>query len=108
MRDALPPAIDLEYRGNCQSKVSVEAFHRQLASFMAIIERHYHHPVTLYLTDEFDRTYRVSARVDRSLWLRGIVTEPRFGARPWAMWQASNFRRLPGIAGRVDWNVARP
>ena len=53
-------------------------------------------------------TYEVSARVRRPLWLRSLVVEPRFGARPWQLWQASNFRRLRGIEGRVDWNVQRP
>jgi lysozyme len=105
--DALPPAIDLEYLGNCDRPVLVPAFQRELRIFIQLVERRYHQPVVLYLTAEFDRTYQVSARVDRALWLRHIITEPGFGARPWALWQASSFRRLPGIAGRVDWNVAR-
>jgi lysozyme len=75
---------------------------------MRLVERRYRQPVIFYLTDEFDRTYQVSAHFDRPLWLRSILREPRFGARPWAMWQASSFRRLPGISGRVDWNVVRP
>lgn len=106
--DALPPAIDLEYLGNCDKPVSVAAFHRELGIFIRLIERRYGQPVILYLTGEFDRTYQVSARVDRPLWLRSILTEPGFATRPWTLWQASSFRRLPGIAGRVDWNVARP
>jgi lysozyme len=106
--EALPPAIDLEYLGNCDKPVSVATFHRELDAFIRLVERRYRQPVVLYLTGEFDRTYHVSARVDRPLWLRSILAEPRFGARPWALWQASSFRRLPGIAGRVDWNVARP
>jgi lysozyme len=106
--DALPPAIDLEYLGNCDKPVSVAAFQRELNTFIRLVERRYQQRVILYLTGEFDRTYQVSARVDRPLWLRSILTEPGFGARPWTLWQASSFRRLPGIAGRVDWNVARP
>lgn len=106
--DALPPAIDLEYLGNCDKPVSVAAFQRELGIFIALVEKRYHRRVILYLTAEFDRSYRVSARFDRPLWLRSIFTEPGFGARPWTLWQASSFRRLPGIAGRVDWNVARP
>jgi lysozyme len=71
------------------------------------VEAHYGKPVLLYLTEEFDSAYRVSARVKRTLWLRSLVTEPSFGARPWHIWQASNFRRLDGIEGRVDWNAMR-
>ena len=107
--DALPPAVDLEYMGNCAAdRLSVEAFHAELAAFLAAVEGHYGKPALLYLTEEFDEAFQVSARVNRPLWLRNLVFEPRFGARPWTLWQVSNFRRLDGIAGRVDWNVARP
>ena len=106
--DALPPAVDLEYLGNCSARLSADAFHRELADYMNRVEAHYRKPVLLYLTEEFDQAYQVSARVDRPLWLRSLVFEPDFGARPWRIWQASNFRRLRGIRGRVDWNVSRP
>ena len=105
---ALPPAVDLEYLGNCSARQSPEQFHRELAAFIAAVEGHFGKPVLLYLTEEFDSAYRVSARVDRPLWLRSLVREPDFGARPWRLWQVSNFRRLDGIEGRVDWNVQRP
>ena len=106
--DALPPAVDLEYMGNCDRPLSVDAFHAELAAYLRLVEAHYRRPALLYLTEEFDRAYQVSARVDRPLWLRNLVFEPGFGARPWRLWQVSNFRQLRGIAGRVDWNVARP
>ncbi|MEA3053448.1 MAG: lysozyme [Sphingomonadales bacterium] len=106
--DALPPAVDLEYLGNCSRPVTSGQFHAELAAYIRAVEARYRKPVLLYLTAEFDRTYRVSARVDRPLWLRALVREPRFGARSWHLWQASNFRRLRGIEGRVDWNVQRP
>lgn len=106
--DALPPAVDLEYMGNCTRPVTVGAFHAELAAYIRVVEAHYGKPVLLYLTAEFDRAYQVSARVNRPLWLRSLLFEPRFGARPWALWQVSNFRRVRGIRGRVDWNVARP
>ena len=105
--DALPPAVDLEYLGNCAGRPGVEGFHAELAAFIRAVEAHYGKPVLLYLTEEFDETYRVSERVRRPLWLRSLVLEPGFGARPWTIWQVSNFRRLDGIEGRVDWNVMR-
>ena len=106
--DALPPAVDLEYLGNCGGRPSVRDLHAELATFIRQIEAHYRKPILLYLTEEFDTAYRVSARIPRPLWLRSLVLEPDFGARPWAIWQASNFRRLRGIEGRIDWNIARP
>jgi lysozyme len=106
--DALPPAVDLEYMGNCAGRLAPGAFHAELAAYISAVEAHYRRPVLLYLTREFDEAYGVSTRVRRPLWLRSLVLQPRFGARPWTLWQASNFRRLDGIQGRVDWNVARP
>lgn len=106
--DALPPAIDLEYMGNCRRPVTPIQFHAELAAYIRAVEAHYRRPVLLYLTADFDRAYQVSARVGRPLWLRSLVREPSFGARPWHLWQVSNFRRLRGIEGRVDWNVQRP
>ena len=105
---ALPPAVDLEYMGNCGRPVTIEAFHAELAAYIRAIEAHYRRPVLLYLTAEFDEAYQVSARVNRPLWLRSLLFAPRFGARPWTYWQVSNFIYVDGISGRVDWNVARP
>jgi lysozyme len=106
--EALPPAVDLEYMGNCRRSPPIADFDAELNAFIGPVEAFYRKPVILYLTREFDDTYRVSARFDRPLWLRSLVFEPGFGARPWRIWQASNFRRLDGVEGRVDWNVARP
>ena len=104
----MPIAVDLEYMGNCDQQVSVDQLHAELAAFIRAVEAHYGQPVILYLTREFDEAYQVSARVPRQLWLRRLVFEPAWTARPWTIWQVSNFRRLRGIEGRVDWNVWRP
>jgi lysozyme len=106
---ALPPAVDLEFLGNCREakRMGPAELRRELGRFLRLVENRTGKPTMLYLTGEFDDSYQVSANFDRPLWLRRIVLHPRFGARPWTLWQASNFRRLDGIAGRVDWNVAR-
>jgi lysozyme len=105
---ALAPAVDLEHLGNCSRRLSRAAFHAELATFIQLVEARFRKPVLLYLTEEFDRAYQVSAQVQRPLWLRSLVLPPDFGERTWHLWQVSNFRRLEGIEGRVDWNVQRP
>lgn len=107
--NALPPVVDVEFLGNCTTAqvMDKEAFHREMAAYLAAVEGHFRKPVIFYMTDEFDRAYAVSARIHRPLWLRSIWNKPDFGARPWHIWQTSNFRRLDGIDGRVDWNVMR-
>ncbi|SNS39334.1 lysozyme [Sphingomonas laterariae] len=104
---ALAPAVDLEFLGNCDRRPTPDAFHAELAAFLRAVEKHYGKPVLLYLTEEFDQAYAVSARVDRRLWLRSLGKPPGFGARPWSLWQQSHSRKLNGIATPVDWNVAR-
>ena len=107
--DALPPAVDLEFMGNCNkaNRMNQSQLLKELQTFLTLIEARTRTPSILYLTDEFDRAYGVSAAFDRPLWLRRLVLRPNFGSRSWTIWQASNFRRLDGINGRVDWNVAR-
>lgn len=105
---ALPPVIDLEFGGNCAARPSPAALMKELTAFVRPVEAQFGKPVTLYLTREFDAAYSLSTRVRRPLWLRRLVLEPTWGARPWTIWQASSFRRVSGITGRVDWNVMRP
>ena len=106
---ALPAAVDLEFLGNCRTanRMGPRELRRELRIFLDLVERRTGTPTLLYLTKEFDEAHQVSAHFDRPLWLRRLVLEPKFGERRWTLWQASNFRRLDGIDGRVDWNVAR-
>lgn len=103
---ALPPVVDLEYMGNCSERPKITDLHKELADYLTLVEAHSGKPALLYLTQEFDEAYQISARTDRPLWLRSIVIKPTFGARPWAIWQVSQFRNIDGIQGGVDWNVA--
>jgi len=105
--DALPPAVDLEFGGNCAARPERAAVLREIDAFLSAIEAHSGRPALLYLTREFDEYYRISEAIDRPLWLRSLVIQPRFGARPWTLWQVSSFHRLRGIEGPVDWNVMR-
>jgi lysozyme len=104
--NALPPAVDLEFPGNCAHRPSRAKFHKELGDFLRIVEARYGKPAVLYVTRVFDRRYRVSATLDRPLWLRSLHAEPSFAARPWTIWQVSNVRRLDGVNGHVDWTVA--
>jgi lysozyme len=105
--DALPPVVDLEFGGNCSARPSRQVFLAELGRFLRAIEVHSGKPAMLYLTKEFDEHYRVSDAVPRPLWLRSIALKPGYGSRPWCVWQASSFRRVRGVEGPIDWNVAR-
>jgi len=105
---ALPPAVDLEFGGNCAARPSRDVLIGELTRFLTAIEAHSGKPAILYLTREFDDAYQVSDAFDRSLWLRRLAFPPDYGARPWVMWQATNIRRVEGVEGPIDWNVVRP
>lgn len=105
---ALPPALDLEFGGNCAKRPARAALLAHLDTFIRMVEAHSEKPVMLYITQEFEEAYRVSEAIDRPLWLRRILLEPDYGSHPWVIWQASNRRKIEGITGPVDWNVVRP
>lgn len=106
--NVLPPALDLEFEGNCASRPARGVLIAELAAYIAMIEAHSEKPVILYMTSEFDDFYRISDAIDRPLWLRRSFFAPAYGTRPWVIWQASTVRRVDGIEGPVDWNVVRP
>lgn len=107
-RRALPPVVDLEFGGNCSGRPSRQHLLASLGAFLSIVEAHAGQRALLYVTREFDEVYGVTAAIDRPLWLRRLILPPAYGARPWAIWQASSFRQVPGVKGRVDWNVMAP
>lgn len=105
--EALPPVLDLEDGGHCGTPPDPEKVRAEIRILIEGVERHSGKPATLYLTREFEEAYGISRAMKRKLWLRSLFFEPRFGARPWHIWQASNMRRIEGIRGPVDWNAMR-
>src|SRR3954466_3468804 len=73
---ALPPAVDLEFPGNCHHRPSQAKFHKELGDFLRIVEARYGKRAVLYLTRRFDRHYRVSANFERPLWLFQVPPQP--------------------------------
>ena len=105
--DALPPAVDLAFGGDCTARPARDALVGELRRFLDAIEAHAGKPAVLSVTREFEDAYRISEAFDRPLWLHRLALRPNYGARPWAMWQASDIHRVDGIDGPVDWNVVR-
>jgi lysozyme len=106
--DALPPAVDLEFGGNCAARPSRDVLIGELNTFLDMVESHAGKPAILYVTAEFEDSYAISRGLQRTLWLRRLFLPPNYGERPWVMWQASSIRRIEGVEGPVDWNVVRP
>ncbi|QQQ02112.1 GH25 family lysozyme [Lysobacter enzymogenes] len=101
--DALPPAVDLEFGGNCGRRPDGAAMRAELDAFLAPVEAAYGKPALLYVTPEFFDAYR-AALPSRPLWRRAILRAPDSRAA-WTLWQYHNRARVAGIDGPVDLNV---
>jgi lysozyme len=104
--DGLPPAVDLEYGGNCARRPSAREFAAELGVFLAQVERHWGCRPVLYVTPDFYPDYVEGRFPEHPLWVRNVFAMPRLpDEREWRLWQYANRARLPGVEGFVDRNV---
>jgi lysozyme len=103
--DAMPPAVDLEFGGNCKRRPSKQALLTELGAFLATIERHYDKRPILYVTRRFHDRYLTGTFADHGFWIRSIYFTPNLPGRPWLFWQFHDRGAREGITGRVDLNV---
>ncbi len=106
--DALPAAVDVDYRADCAARPDQAALARDVARFVERVEAHTGKPVLLRLSRALEGDYAVSASVQRPIWAIGNAFSPGYAARPWRMWRASDLRRIDGVEGPVNWNVVAP
>jgi lysozyme len=102
----LPPAVDVEFGGNCKARPRADEFRDELAVFINTVEETWGCPVVLYSTDEFYDAYLKKQFAENPLWIRDIYRQPNkkiYG--DWQFWQYANRGRLKGIKGFVDLNV---
>lgn len=102
----LPPIIDFEFGGNCQSRPSQQAVLKELMDCIGEIERVYHYAPIIYITYEAYQYYLRGELPQSKIWVRDIFRSPHIpDTRPWEFWQYSNRGRLNGIETYVDLNV---
>jgi lysozyme len=99
----LPPAVDLELKGNCSRRPESAAVHREVVEFLDAVEARTGRRTVLYVGHEFEDRYPTE-RLGRPLWLRRFLRRP---SQRWAVWQVQGFAHVKGIPGRVDLDVMR-
>lgn len=99
---SLPPAIDLEFGGNCGARPSPEELFEQLFIFANTLQKRYRCPPVYYVTEEFYNEYFLGRVQDLRLWVRNIYTKPRVGGKDVLFWQFANRGRTSGVLGFVD------
>lgn len=102
----LPPAIDLEYGGNCKLTKSKMQLLQDITTFIDIVEQHYNKQMIIYVTGDFYEDIVVGNFKNNPLWMRNIYRQPQTtDNRDWLFWQFANKGRLDGIETLVDINV---
>lgn len=106
--DALPPAVEVDFAEDCQSRPVRNVVLGELRRFMSMVEAHSGKPALLKISKRFEAAYQITGAIPRTIWVMQNFFQPDYTARPWRMWQASDMRRIDGIDGPVRWNVVAP
>ena len=75
--DALAPAVDLDFDGNCSRRPDGSVLRRELLTFVRTVESSTGQRVVLYLGDDVDERYHVTAAVDRDIGRATSCADPR-------------------------------
>lgn len=102
----LPPAIDLEYVGNCSERPSPEELRRELSGFTSLVFEKTGRAPLFYVTTAFMRAYSTALPENADVWIRSITFHPDVVFhQPWSFWQYAARGRVEGISGPVDLDV---
>lgn len=104
----LPPAIDLEYGGNCSHRPDKEELLSELRDFIDVVTEAYGKIPLIYVTSDTYDDFLKGELESCMLWVNAVFREPRLSdGRDWHIWQYATNARLKGIEGPVDLDVFR-
>jgi len=101
---ALPPAIDLELKGNCAARPPAGTVGTQLEDFVTYVQRATGRKVVFYIGVDFANRYKLPILQTQPLWLR---RDKPPSARAVVVWQPRGTFQINGIVGDVDLDVTR-
>lgn len=103
---SLPPSVDLEFGGNCETDKPKDQILAEIQRFLTLLEKHYGAKPIIYATPEFYDAYLQGWFTDYPIWFRDIYGRPDLpDGRSWYIWQYANRGHLKGIDTYVDLNV---
>ena len=106
--DALPAAVDLSFDRACTERPTREALIADLKRFLAMVETHTGKPMLVRIAKPVEKQYELAAAIDRPYWAIRNFRTPTYAGRPWRLWRATDFRRVEGVEGPVNWDVVAP
>lgn len=106
-RLTLPPAVDVEYVGNCAARPPRSVFAHELLVFMAAVRRRTGHAPVLYTTQSFFEDYLSGPEfADATFWVRNLIGEATWSKGRRVMFrQFADHARIAGVGGPVDVDV---
>jgi lysozyme len=104
-RDALPAVLELTFSDECAERPTRAQAIAALTTFLRIAETHTGEPMLLKISKPVAKTYHPAQSFARPVWSARNFFTPDYAARPWRVWQATDFRRIDGINGPVAWDV---
>jgi lysozyme len=103
---ALPPAIDFEFAGNCDDRPQPAALLKELTVFIKILERTYRKRPLLYAGYDSYNAYLKGNVVSYNIWMRDVFRKPHLPeGTDWTLWQYAENGHVNGIEGLVDLDV---
>lgn len=103
---ALPAAIAFAFDAGCAERPPRATLVEGVADMIRRVESHTGKPVLLQVSRGVEQEYRLTRTFRRSLWATRNFLSPAYGTRAWRMWRASDIRRVDGVEGPVNWDVA--
>ncbi len=102
----LPPAVDVEYTGNCGRQRGPESIRAELKAFIDIVSDAYGRTPLIYADSDAYRRLVTGHFDDVPLWIPTLGEEPGLpDNRDWTFWQHNHQGEIAGITGHVDLNV---
>lgn len=101
---SLPPAVDLELRGNCSARPPQSVVAAQLGAFVAAVQHATGRPVIYYVGKDFSARYHLRRLRRGPRWLNQVLRPRASGA---VMWQMKSPVAVSGIGVPVDLDIAR-
>ena len=102
----LPPAVDVEYSGNCTNRPSNDRIRRELHILLRDLTVAYGRKPILYTTNEARVRLLWGAFNEYPLWIRNVYAPPwTLGVTHWTLWQHSDDGSRDGVRTQVDLNV---
>lgn len=103
--DQLPATVVLDFDPACSARPDREVVLGEIGRLLAAIDTHLGKRSVLQVSKAFEAHYGIGEATTRQLWATQPFFPPYYFTRPWTVWRASSFRRIPGVGRPVNWDV---